>query len=136
MHSFSESPPNEFRLRETDSLVPDEEDDDQSILEKAHVNMIEEASEPRPVKEKSDPIVKKMNSSTDKENKMPDPSINMTVSTITLNPTNDPTLDGRLINTFVRISILFLDVLERINMIVKSIFEIKRSQKVGDISMR
>lgn len=95
MHSFSESPPNEFRLRETDSLVPDEEDDDQSILEKAHVNMIEEASEPRPVKEKSDPIVKKMNSSTDKENKMPDPSINMTVSTITLNPTNDPTLDGR-----------------------------------------
>ena len=94
MHSFSESPPNEFRLRETDSLAPEEEDD-QSILEKAHVNIVEEPIETPPVKKKSDPVMEKMNSSTDKENKVPDPSIGMTVSTITLNPTNDPALDGR-----------------------------------------
>lgn len=96
MHSFSESPPNEFRLRETDSLVPEEEDDDdQDILAKAHVNIVEEPIQPPPAKEKSKPVVEKMTSSIDKENKVPEPSINMTVSTITLNPTNDPTLDGR-----------------------------------------
>ena len=96
MHSFTDSPPNEFRLRETDSLVPEAEDDDQSILERAHVNLIEEPIRPLPAKDKSAVVVEKMTSSIDKENKVPEPSsINMTMSTITLNPTNDPTLDGR-----------------------------------------
>ena len=134
MHSFTDSPPNEFRLRETDSLVPEAEDDDQSILERAHVNLIEEPIRPLPAKDKSAVVVEKMTSSIDKENKVPEPSsINMTMSTITLNPTNDPTLDGRqssiVFHTLLDLRFR-LDILEKINMIVKNIFEIKRSQKV------
>lgn len=103
LHSFSESPPNEFRLQETDSLAPDEQqeeedDDDQAIMEKMHVNVIPNSDEPIPTPSntinESSPINEKMTSSNDKENKIPEQSINMTVSTMSLNPTNDPTLDG------------------------------------------
>jgi hypothetical protein len=95
LHSFTESPPNEFCLR--DSLAPGEEEDedDQSIMEKAHVNIIDEHIQILPTQKESTPIIEKMSSSNDKENKVPEPSINMTVSTITLNPTNDPSLDGK-----------------------------------------
>lgn len=92
LHSFTESPPNEFRFQDTDSLAPAEDDeDDQSILDKAHVNIIEEPTQTLPT---DDPI-EKTNPSNDKENKVPEPAINMTVSTLTINPTNDPSLDGK-----------------------------------------
>jgi hypothetical protein len=35
-----------------------------------------------------------MSSSNDKENKIPEQLINMNTSILTLNPTNDPSLDG------------------------------------------
>ena len=96
LHSFTDSPPNEFCLR--DSFAPGErgdDDDDQSIMEKTHVNMIEEPIQTLPTKEEPTPTIEKMSSSNDKENKVPERSMNMTVSTITLNPTNDPSLDGK-----------------------------------------
>ena len=98
LHSFTDSPPNEFCLRDT--LAPgeveeEEDDDDQRIMERAHVNIIEEPTQTLPIKQQSTPIIEKMNRSNDKENKVPEPSVSMTVSTITLNPTNDPTLDGK-----------------------------------------
>jgi hypothetical protein len=64
-------------------------------MERAHVNIIEEPTQTLPTKKESTAIIEKMSSSNDKENKVPEPSINMTVSTITLNPTNDPSLDGK-----------------------------------------
>jgi hypothetical protein len=99
LHSFTESPPNEFRLQETDSLAPEqEEEDDQTIMEKTHVNIIPNLDETMQIlpttTDESNPIIEKMTSSNDKENKTPDQSINMSVSTLTLNPTNDPSLDG------------------------------------------
>ena len=135
LHSFTESPPNEFRFHDTDSLAPEQEDeDDQSIMEKTHVNIIEEPIQTLPIEEEPTPIPEKMMTSNDKENKVPEQSINMTVSTLTLNPTNDPSLDG---NLSIKISLLiylfhYLGVLEKINRIIKRIFEIKKSDKVKE----
>jgi len=96
LHSFTESPPNEFRFQDTDSLAPEQDDDDdQTILERAHVNIIEEPVSARSNNDQTNPIVEKMTISNDKENKIPEQSISMTVSTLTINPTNDPSLDGR-----------------------------------------
>jgi hypothetical protein len=64
-------------------------------MEKTHVNIIDEPIQTLPTEEESNPIIEKMSSSNDKENKVPEIPINMTVSTITLNPTNDPSLDGK-----------------------------------------
>lgn len=140
LHSFTESPPNEFRLRETDSLAPKDEeeddDDDQAIMEKTHVNVIPNIGEPMSTlpntNESSNSIVEKMTTSNDKENKTPDQSINMTVSTMSLNPTNDPSLDG--MNKFYFLIILnllfYLGIIEKISNIVKRIFDIKRTEKV------
>ncbi|CAF3397719.1 unnamed protein product [Rotaria sp. Silwood1] len=120
LHSFTESPPNEFRLRETDSLAPEQEDeDDQAIMEKTHVNIIPTVVESSltPViidTNESNRTMEKMTSSNDKENTIPEQALSMNVSTTTLIETNDPFLDG---------------LLERVSSIVKRIFEIKRSGK-------
>ncbi|CAF2383810.1 unnamed protein product [Rotaria sp. Silwood2] len=120
LHSFTESPPNEFRLQETDSLAPEQVDeDDQTIMEKTHVNII-----PTVVESSVTPVIidtneinstiEKMTSSNDKENKIPEQALIMNESTTTLIQTNDPFLDG---------------LLEIVSGIVKRIFEIKRSGK-------
>ena len=50
LHSFTDSPPNEFRLQETDSLAPDVDDeDDQTIMEKMPVNIIPKLDEVVPI---------------------------------------------------------------------------------------
>jgi len=67
------------------------------IMEKTHVNIIPNLDEPiqtLSTTNESNPMIEKMTSSNDKENKTPEQSINMNISTITLNPTNDPSLDG------------------------------------------
>jgi hypothetical protein len=81
-------------------------------MEKAHVNIIPNLDEPiqtLPTKNESNPIIEKMTSSNDKENKIPEQSINMNISTITLNPTNDPSLDGtNKIYLIISFNLLFL----------------------------
>ncbi|CAF3879023.1 unnamed protein product [Rotaria sordida] len=119
LHSFTESPPNEFRLQETDSLAPQQEDeDDQTIMEKTHVNIIpivEFSTTPDIVDtNESNGTIEKMTSSNDKENKIPEQTLIMNASTTTLIQTNDPFLDG---------------LFEKVTDIVKRIFEIKRSGK-------
>jgi hypothetical protein len=106
-------------------------------MEKTHVNIIEEPIKTVSIKKESNKSIEKINPLTDKENKVPEPSVNiMTLSTITLNPTNDPSLDGSKKIKFFS-SLLFnlfflfnLGILEKINDIVKHIFSIKRSEKV------
>jgi hypothetical protein len=103
LHSFTDSPPNEFCFKDTDSLAFEQEDeDDQTIMEKTHVNIIPDHDEsqstpPTPIttNNKSNPTTEKMTSSNDKENKTPEQSINMNASTTTLTTTNDPLLDGK-----------------------------------------
>ncbi|CAF1277669.1 unnamed protein product [Adineta steineri] len=114
LHSFTESPPNEFCFQETDSLASEHEDD-QAIMERTHVNIIPNLDEPMPITstvDESKATIEKMTSSNDKENKMPEQSVIMNASTVTLIEINDPALDG---------------ILERTNRIVKRIFEIKIS---------
>lgn len=98
LHSFTESPPNEFNFQETDSLAPDPEDeDDQTIMERTHVNIIPDTNEPATATTTVDevkPIDETMTASNDKENKTPEQSMVMNASTVTLVPTNDPTLNG------------------------------------------
>ncbi|CAF1531885.1 unnamed protein product [Rotaria magnacalcarata] len=133
LHSFTESPPNEFRFKDTDALAPEQDDDDnnnndeddQAIMEKTHVNIIPNVDE-SPVlppvisnTNESNPTVAKTISSKDKENKIPEQSTIMNASTITLIPTNDPMLDG---------------LLERISIVIKRVFEIKRSEKTFFLS--
>jgi hypothetical protein len=96
MHSFTDSPPNEFRLQETDSMPTEQDDDDdEKIMEKTHVNIIPNLDEPVPTDiTESNRTVEDSISSNDKENKIPEQSITMNESTITLIPTNDLALDG------------------------------------------
>ncbi|CAF0807824.1 unnamed protein product [Adineta ricciae] len=123
LHSFTESPPNEFNFQETDSLAPDPEDeDDQTIMERTHVNIIPDTNEPAPstpattttTVDEAKSIDGTMTASNDKENKTPEQSMIMNASTVTLVPTNDPTLNG---------------FIERTVLIVKRVFEIKLSGK-------
>ena len=97
LHSFTESPPNEFRLQETDSLAPDVDDeDDQTIMEKMPVNIIPKLDEVVPITvTQGAPPGGKVMSSNDKENVVPMQLSTMSASTTTLIPTNDPSLDGR-----------------------------------------
>ena len=98
LHSFTESPPNEFRFQETDSLAP-ESDDDQAIQEKTHVNIVPNLDEPVPVSPTATPkpkaIIENTTPFNDKENESPDQTVNMNASTATLVSTNDSSLDGR-----------------------------------------
>lgn len=104
LHTFTDSPPNEFRLQETDSLAPeqnDEDEDDQTIMEKTHINVIPNTNESpvvtSPVNNKTNqdnPTIEKMTPSNDKDYKPPEQSNIMNASTVTLIPTNDPMLDG------------------------------------------
>lgn len=98
LHSFTESPPNEFRFQETDSLAP-ESDDDQAIQEKTHVNIVPNLDEPVPVSPTATPkpkvIIENTTPFNDKENESPEQTVNMNASTATLVSTNDSSLDGR-----------------------------------------
>jgi hypothetical protein len=93
LHSFTESPPNEFRFQETDSIADD--DDDQTIMEKAHVNIVPNSDE----LETATAIVNIPSTETisfnNKENKVPHES-SRTSST-----SNDPSLDGTVEQTIV-----------------------------------
>jgi hypothetical protein len=67
-------------------------------MEKAHVNIIPNLDEPTPKFSAIDepkPIIEQTISSNDKENKIPEQMITMNASTITLIPTNDPSLSGK-----------------------------------------
>jgi len=67
-------------------------------MEKAHVNIIPNLDEPTQIFTAIDepkPIIEQIISSNDKENKIPEQMITMNASTITLIPTNDPSLSGK-----------------------------------------
>jgi hypothetical protein len=136
LHSFTESPPNEFQLQETDSLAP-ESDDDQAIQEKAHVNVVPNLDEPVPVSPTATPkprtIIENTTPFNDKENESPEQTVNMNASITTLVSTNDSSLDGwcpRCCSSSSSNS--HLGLLERVANTVKRFFDIKRSQKVND----
>lgn len=110
LHSFTESPPNEFRLQENDSLLAEakdgnSDDDDQAIMEKTHVNIVPEIVLPEVavphIQTEEKQVIQEngkgtnSNSSNNKENEIPLESTSMNISTITTVAVDDPTLEGK-----------------------------------------
>ena len=94
-------------MQETDSLLAGPEDeDDQAIMEKTHVNIVpeqdkpEQIGPPRPMPMNIDEAPQTMDTTAnmtlfnDKENKIPHESQTMNISTVTMLQIEDPLLEG------------------------------------------
>ena len=116
-HSFTESPPNEFRFQEHDpSNMSTPGDDDNDLLGQSHVNVIPDAEQSVPT-----------NKPASSEHRNSSPVLTTTA------PTNESRtlFDGGI--TFLRSQIhlsLFLAFVEKVHQVILRLFEIKRSDKV------
>lgn len=124
LHSFTESPPNEFCFQ----ADPDNEsDDDQAMMKKAHVNIIPDGNEePVPVPTIVPEPATTMTTTNennisfnDKENEIPPTTVNTNNFNSAPTTIQDANLNG---------------LLEKVTATVKHIFDIKRSEKTFFLS--